>query len=203
LILPVEARRLFPERYFLKEPQNMNRLIAFSAVCAISVGSALPLQAESFVSVLQVIEEMGETPYECDGYDPATQSCSGLSYMRTEEGIIYNASWFAIENPAGEPWVFLASSEYEFLFGWGCPSNWGQAPTIRYVDGGDPDLGPQYAELIQSQLNESYDPDAPCAGYYPDGPQRYRIEYRYRNGELAERPDSHVRFFFEPKELRP
>ena len=62
---------------------------------------------------------MIETPYECADYDPDTDSCSGVSLMYSEEGIIYNTAWFALPNSNGFPWVFEALSEYEFLFGWG------------------------------------------------------------------------------------
>ncbi|WP_417816717.1 hypothetical protein [Tritonibacter scottomollicae] len=173
-------------------------LLATAGVWVSSMG-----HAQGFVSVLQVMDDMIDTPYECADYDPVTDSCSGVSLMYSEEGIIYNAAWFALPDANGDPWVFEAFSEYEFLFGWGCPPSQGQGAGISYKSGGTPELGAQYAEQIEAQVAASFDPFAPCAGYYPAGPRQYVVEFRHRNGELADQASIRVQFFAEPKTVRP
>jgi len=54
------------------------------------------------------MDDMIDTPYECAGYAPVSDSCSGLSLMSSQEGILCNTAWFAMANPDGAPWVFEA-----------------------------------------------------------------------------------------------
>ena len=176
------------------------------AVCALVLSSfgvlASPLQAQDFVSVYQVMDDMVDTPYECADYDPATDSCSSVSLMYAEEGILYNTAWFALPNPGGIPWVFQAHSEYETVMGWGCTTSW-QGPGVTYSSGGQPDLGETYARQIQAQLAQAADRDEPCAGYYPTAPGQYQVRFRHRIGDPAPRAAISVRFFAMPKPVRP
>ncbi|NIZ15547.1 hypothetical protein [Phaeobacter sp. HF9A] len=181
----------------------MTRLFRYALTGALAVSFAPMAQAHGFVSVLQILDDMVNTPYECADYDPATDSCSGVSLMYSEEGILYNTNWFALPNPGGAPWVFEAFSEYELNMGWGCPPYDSTGPGISYSSGGQPELGAAYAQQLQAQVATNYDPFEPCAGYYPVAPGVYDVEFRHGNGDLADRPRIRVQFFASPKSVRP
>lgn len=178
------------------------RLLAFASLSTLCF--AAMAQAHGFESVYNVIDSVVEAPYECADYDPASDSCSGVSLMYSEEGILYNTSWFAMPNPTGgAPYVFETFQEYEVRMGWGCPLAGDSAPGIRYSSGGEPSLGEAYAQQLQAQLNANWDFYQPCAAYYPTGFRQYEVEFRYPNGDYAEQPNTAVRFFDAPKPIRP
>ncbi len=171
------------------------------ALCAASFAS--DVAAHGFESVFNVIDSVVEAPYECADYDPATDSCSGVSLMYSEEGILYNTNWFAMPNPGGVPYVFETFQEYEVRMGWGCPLAGDSAPGIRFSSGGQPGMGEAYAQQLQAQLNANWDSWQPCAAYYPTGFRQYEVEFRYPNGDLAEQPNVTVHFFDTPQPIRP
>jgi len=74
---------------------------------------------------------------------------------------------------------------------------------VSYASGGEPAQGAAYAQALQKQVTAKHDPYGPCAGYYPLGPCQYVVEYRHRNGEVADRARTTVQFFAAPKPLRP
>ena len=170
-------------------------------ICAASLATGAA--AHGFDSVFNVLDSVVEAPYECADYDPATDSCSGVSLMYSEEGILYNNSWFAMPNPGGVPYVFETFQEYEVRMGWGCPLAGDSAPGIRYSSGGQPGMGEAYAQQLQAQLNANWDSWQPCAAYYPIGFRQYEVEFRYPNGDRAEQPNVTVHFFDTPKPIRP
>ena len=180
----------------------MNAVSFVAVTLVVAGGLAVPLRAAEFSPVGEVLQAMRNTPYECTDYDRASDSCSSVSLMTEEESSLLNTSWFALPNPGGSPWVFEIYTDYEIVMGWGCIGN-SQGVAVAYSSGGQPELGETYAQQIRAQLVEAMDPDEPCAGYHPTGPQQYRVEFRHYDGTRAMRKPVTVDFFATPKSVRP
>jgi hypothetical protein len=166
--------------------------LALLAACASS--PAAPTDPD-FVPILQLLEEMRATPYECVGYDPATRSCEATGRMRLVGEMLVSEDTFLF---SAQPRLSArGTTRYEPVNGLAC-SDPAQIE-MDFLEVDSPELERQVEAMFREGMRGA---GKVCIGYFRTGPRQYRVEARDQSGRRLNDSEIAVRFMARPGRLR-
>lgn len=176
---------------------GLKKFLVVTALTALAACAApLPPKGE-FVPIKQVFAENADKPFECVGYQAASDSCEGLGRSEVRGNTIVSSTLFAID--IGVPVQVRTVTRHPIVNGKSCGLIGRVKVTVEGADSpeGEAAITDMFSAMMTDLVSDL------CVAYYRSG-EGYFVEATTLDGELVEGvTDAGIsRFFATQKKLR-